>query len=899
MTKQKSILLFTLLIVLLCCVSVVSAASNDTVSNSLSEIDLDKEFVSVNEDEHVDSIDEFKSVLSVQEDNLSANDILKDDDGFEDDDSDDGFEDEDEEYELEPSEINEILEDIKLSTSDEYYNFVKSLLDTKKFSFNPESFADGGYKLFSTEKYEKKLYDGDFYQISKGMYYFVSTIYDLNLYVEGFYPNTLHYDENGNIVFDKLYYNWQNSQTNMYVDYNYKETTSLPTKYDLRDYNYVTSVKNQGEEGNCWAFASIAALESYLLKNEGKTYDFSENNLKNIMSSLGSIGIDKVVNGGGNIYMSIPYFLRWSGPILEKDDKYISNNVIDKYKPVKHVQGIYYILTRTNPLDNDNIKYAIMNYGGVVTSIYWKDFFVNTDTSSYYNPFGTSHNHEICIVGWDDNYSKSNFKFQLDGMGDGAFIIKNSWGTDKGDNGYYYVSYYDPTLAIDVNNSLCSYVFTDVEDNNNYGFNYHYTPLGLTSIKKINNNDVKFYNEWVSHKDDTLEACGFYNFIPSSCQIKVLTEGKTQTTVRTLDDLGFHTIKLDQPIDIKKGQKFRIEITLTSIYTNFNYVALEKKFKDYSKIDAHPGESFVYIDGKWKDMSEESSSNVCLNAYTKYFDLKETKINANNLVINYGENKFLDITLMDINNNPIKNAELIISINKNENKLNTDNNGKVRLSLKDYSASKVDIDIKYWGDKTYDYSQKKVTVTIKQMPTTITVNSFTYKDKYLKIDLKKGNVGISNKNIKISINGKKYNVKTNSKGRATLKASKSVFTANFKVTVQFNGDANYKGSSSNTKIKQLIINMESLKSTYKTNEKVAIKLDKKVSLKLKVTVKINGKSHQASFKTNKKGKTNLNLYSKFKKYNLKTKNNYAFEFNCCNKNYLLKKNSSKKISFKK
>ena len=834
-----------------------------------------------------------ESALSAQDSNLSANEVLKDaDDNIEDDDS----EEEDEEFELDDAEINKILEDIKLSTSEEYCNFVKSLLDTKKFSFNQESFADGGYKIFATEKYEKKLYDGETYIICEGMYYFVSTGSDKDLYVEGFYPNTFHYDGNGNVVFDKLYYTWQDSQNRIYVDYDYSEERTLPSTYDLRDYGYVSSVKNQGEDGNCWAFASIAALESFLLKNEGKTYDFSENNLKNVMSSIGSMGMDKAVNSGGGIPMSIPYFLRWSGPILEKDDAYVSNKIIENLKPVKHVQGIDYILSRKNSLDNDEIKQAIMYYGGVVTSIYWDNQFVRTDTSSYYNPMGTSHNHEVCIVGWDDNYKKTNFKYQLEGMTDGAFIIKNSWGDTSGDGGYYYVSYCDPTLAIDNDNSLVSYVFTDVEDTTNYGVNYDYTPLGLNNLVPVNGNNVEFYNQWVSHKDDTLEACGFYNFIPSKCQIEVSIENKVQITIsKTLYNVGYNTIKFN-PIDIKKGQTFKIKITLTSLVSDFNYVALEKKYVGYSKVNANPGESFIYIDGKWKDIGKENTSNVCLNAYTKYYDLKETKILANNIVMNYGENKFLDIRLMDINNNPIKNAELILSINNNERKLTTDNNGKASLSLKDFSSSQLNININYWGDKNYDYSQKKVTVTIKQLPTNIKITPFTYNDKYLKIQLTNGKNGIANKKIVININSKSYSVTTNKNGAANLKASKKVFTGNSKITVKFNGDTNYQPSKSQSTVKPFNINIKGVKDKYSSSEKVGIILDKKIGLKLKVTVKIKSNSYTKSFKTNKKGKVNVDLYSKFSKKGLKKRTTYRFEFNSCNKNYKI--NSVKKIIFK-
>ena len=896
MVKCNIMYLCIIIFTLLCCVGVVSAISNDSMDNIVSGIDSDGEFISVcDNDEISSSVDESKSVLEAQYGNLNTNDVIGDADGFDDDGDDDW--DGDDENELDDEEINEILNDIKSSTSDEYYNFLKFLLNTKKFSFNENSIVDGGYKIFTTEDFKMKLYDGSTYNICKNGEYFVSTCSDSDLYVEGFYPNTFHYDKDANVVFDKLYYSWQDSQTLKQVDYDYtKKASNLPRKYDLRDYNFVTSVKNQGEEGNCWAFASIAALESYLLKKEGKTYDFSENNLKNVMSSLGSLGVDKAVNGGGVISMSIPYFLRWSGPVLDKDDGYLSNNLKENLKPVKHVQGIKYIPNRTNSSDNDWIKKAIMDYGGVVTSIYWNKAIVKKETNSYYNPIRISPNHQVCIVGWDDDYKKSNFNCQNDILKDGAFIVKNSWGDRVGDKGYYYVSYYDPTLAIDKTNSFVSYVFTDVEDNNNYGFNYEYTPLGFNSLKEINEKDAIFYNQWVSHKDDTLEACGFYNFIPSKCQIEVSIDDKPQRTcVKTLYDPGYQTIKFN-PVDIKKGQKFKIKITLSSLGSNNNYVALEKKYDGYSKVNAHPGESFVYINGKWEDMSKYNSSNVCLNAYTKYFNLKESKIIANNMVMNYGENKFLDITLKDVNNNPIKNAELILSINNNEKKLNTDNNGKARLSLKDITVSKANININYWGDKTYDYSQKKITVTINKSPTTIKVYDFTYKDKYLVIDLNNnGNTGIANKKIFVSINGKTFkSTTTNKNGRAKLKAPKKVFTANSKINAQFKGDTNYNSKSVSTTVQQLKINIGNVNSKYKTSEKVAIKLDKKVSLKLKVTVKIKSKSYTASFKV-KKGKANINLYSKFKKHGL-TKGKHDFKFKS-NNNYRIK-DSSKTITFK-
>jgi C1A family cysteine protease len=75
---------------------------------------------------------------------------------------------------------------------------------------------------------------------------------------------------------------------------------SFPSKYDLRTLNRVTSVKDQGDAGNCWAFATYGSMESSL--KPGETLDFSENNMKNMLSNMYPNGFDFSVNNGGGDY---------------------------------------------------------------------------------------------------------------------------------------------------------------------------------------------------------------------------------------------------------------------------------------------------------------------------------------------------------------------------------------------------------------------------------------------------------------------------------------------------------------------------------------------------------------------------------------------------------------------
>ena len=67
-------------------------------------------------------------------------------------------------------------------------------------------------------------------------------------------------------------------------------------------------MKNQGAAGSCWTFATDGSLESYLMP--GETWSFSENNIKNVLSSANSPqGFDRGPSDGGDFVMSTAYEL--------------------------------------------------------------------------------------------------------------------------------------------------------------------------------------------------------------------------------------------------------------------------------------------------------------------------------------------------------------------------------------------------------------------------------------------------------------------------------------------------------------------------------------------------------------------------------------------------------------
>jgi len=222
----------------------------------------------------------------------------------------------------------------------------------------------------------------------------------------------------------------------------------LPEEYDLRDYGRCPPVKNQGVCASCWVFACYASLESSVRPYEQP--DYSENHCKNLLSASYPEGFDISSCAAGTTHMVTAYLTRWSGPVSEDEDPYMalmpSNISPSNGEVLKHVQDVLWLPARESPLDNQAIKQAILYHGAVAASLYWhQDLpllhpYYSYLKNTYYFPDGWPQGkigHAMAIVGWDDNYSRYNFK-AVGGAyppGDGEFIVKNSWGSAAGNHG--------------------------------------------------------------------------------------------------------------------------------------------------------------------------------------------------------------------------------------------------------------------------------------------------------------------------------------------------------------------------------------------------------------------------------------------------------------------------------
>lgn len=136
---------------------------------------------------------------------------------------------------------------------------------------------------------------------------------------------------------------------------------------------------------------------------------------------------------GGSYIMSVAYLTSWAGPVLEQDDPYGDGRSPDDLTAVCHVQEVRMPAAK----DYEAIKQTVYLYGGVESSLYM-DFDDPTQDSAYYSREYSSYgytgeeaaNHDVVIIGWDDDYPSENFTRAV--AGDGAFICQNSWGEASG-----------------------------------------------------------------------------------------------------------------------------------------------------------------------------------------------------------------------------------------------------------------------------------------------------------------------------------------------------------------------------------------------------------------------------------------------------------------------------------
>ena len=593
------------------------------------------------------------------------------------------------------------------------------------------------------------------------------------------------------------------SSTNNYSLFVYKSlfNGTLPARYNLAENGFVTDVKNQQDSGNCWAFAALASLETCVLKASNKTFNFSVENMKNLIEMYSAYGWKMETNEGGYNGMPMGYLASWLGPVNATldpfDDKGTLSPLLDSEM---HIQNIYVLPARTSYTDNDAIKEAILKYGGLYASYYHSAGYLNSKTNAYYDPYTGNGNHAITVVGWDDNYSKNNFYTAP--AGDGAFIVKNSWGSSWGDKGYFYISYYDRVLfAVNKDNQAFTYILNDTV---RYTKNYQYDVAGMTDYLITGKKTVWYQNIYNATGNEVIAAVSTFFNTTVDYEISIYVNDVLQLTQNGRHEgSGYYTIPLKEYVPVAVGDIFKIVVKLANPQNGYAAVPISEQLST-TRCYYAPGVSYFSNDGKkWTDLYDYSASAyshtynsqvACLKAFT-ITDIQNTTVTLNNITPKVQEFSEIIATVTDGKGKLAKIGEVIFSINgTNYTAGVVDGVAKINVYFDEVGDYVISANYKNNGLYNGSFVQKTVSVTKTDVNLTAYIGDIVYgENPIVSINLTSvAGVNVTG-DVVLTISGKKYIVNVVN-GLAVFEIPEMLDAGEYHIDVSYLGSEKYNAA---------------------------------------------------------------------------------------------------------
>lgn len=483
------------------------------------------------------------------------------------------------------------------------------------------------------------------------------------------------------------------------------DNSSFPKKLDLRERGIVTPVKFQNPFGTCWAFGALAASEMSILTDMGRTYDetgldlsekhlswFAANGIDDPFSSQYGEGFQYFedissgarLNLGGGYFYGAGLFSQGVGPVYESDCPYMGRDgLIQKkldedgtlydfcyaYKDDWSVDNSERMKSRfrmregillPNIMIGDKsydmtalqaVKEQLLSGRGVSISFRadtskpdeeGNQTYTNTANWCQYVDEVKNPNHGVCVVGYDDSYPATNFNKRHRPPHNGAFLVKNSWGSGEvefpnrgaGDwgivkdgvhTGYFWLSYYDKsirdmmTFRFDIDEDYdCEKTVIDQYDFAGYNsVNAFETKkkCSMANVFKAEYDQVLTEVSTVTSRPDTKVLYEVYLADDAEDCDSLEPVSKTEAEYRYA---GSHLEPLDVPVGLKAGQRYVICVTETNAegkdevtvpilgYNRDSSV----EYGNYVYINTviNAGESYIRYDGKWYDWKDVSDA---------------------------------------------------------------------------------------------------------------------------------------------------------------------------------------------------------------------------------------------------------------------------------------------------
>lgn len=397
-----------------------------------------------------------------------------------------------------------------------------------------------------------------------------------------------------------------------------KKAAQLPARYGSME----KDVRDQNPFGTCWAFAGTGSFEYAVDKKTGSNTDYSEEHMIQRLSKNGDTGYQITSKDtGGNEYMYSGYFTSGYGPVSDslfpydttKSTLQIIPSILNAKSSYRATDVQFFKTTddangALNSETVNTVKQAVYNNGSATCGITWDSSMIQEDKVSYYNSDDNARNdsnHEVLIVGWDDDYSADHFEGVTK---NGAWLVRNSWGNNIGDNGYFWVSYQDKSLIP----SCTIKSYEEVSDDDTI-YNLDESGALYPQVTYDGTSQVGFINSFSLKKREKLKEVTFYEAETGAqyqlFYIPVKDDGSLDignkqaiTEKKTLDFPGYHTEKITKEINAKKAA------IMVMIDSNEDSAGLgaEGSISDGRKKLYIPtlekGQSYIYVDNEVGDL---------------------------------------------------------------------------------------------------------------------------------------------------------------------------------------------------------------------------------------------------------------------------------------------------------
>jgi C1A family cysteine protease/DNA-binding beta-propeller fold protein YncE len=405
------------------------------------------------------------------------------------------------------------------------------------------------------------------------------------------------------------------------------QAADLSARFDWRDQGKVTHVQDQGECGACYTFGPIASFESRLLIDGAGSFDFSENHAKECIweeaNDWHTSGGRPVGSCDGGNHFQVANLFTQLGTVLEACDPYVASDV-------QCTTGCAYqktlldwrIVNGNSAPSPEVIKAYLQQYGPLVTSVYvgsfgaWHDEFVRYDGSYVlYHDGSETTDHCVLIVGWDDNLSHQG--------GSGAWIVKNSWGTDwggtcsyGGERGYFYIAYGSASIGSygafpyawqDYDPDGRLWLYDDAGLNDAAGWMGSTTDWGLAKFIAPQSTHITRVEFWTTDATSDVDVYIYGGF--DGTRLSNLLHSVSNLSY---SEAGYHSVPVDPPLPVSAGSTVVAVVKLSNV--SYGYpMPLDDHGPPETQRTYH---SPTGADGTWSDVGERFDSDVGIRLRT-------------------------------------------------------------------------------------------------------------------------------------------------------------------------------------------------------------------------------------------------------------------------------------------